>query len=211
MFASADRVLPPIRDDEPPPKSPASPASSALSPTRLVRAPPLLAADRPWDDASEAYIRTVRATCARNAQRCRDAALWARKMHSYFAIPTVVIPILMTPVSSIDECEMPWVRHVNTVVFIVLSLLNSLHTYWDYSKKSERCMGSAHKYTELCAELDLELTKVPSQRVNVNLLTAKLRQSVSALDKTNWWVMAARERRRGAPEEVQGTPVVPSS
>lgn len=188
---TSSKVLPPINTATE--LSPCSVANSDGSPGlgygRIVGVE-----DREWDEASEAYLRSMRVICARNTQRCRDSALWARKMHTRLALPTVIIPIVMTPFSQLDECETKWAKHVATVIFILLSLLNGLNTYFDFSKRSERCMSSSHKYAEIMGDLDYELSKPTAHRGNVNVVTTRLRHSVSALDKSNWWVMAHNKR-----------------
>ena len=71
-----------------------SPGGSCCS-SGAAKSPTPRAEDREWDESSEYYIRHIRTVALRNAQRCRDTALWSRKMHTRLALPTVVIPIVM--------------------------------------------------------------------------------------------------------------------
>lgn len=144
---------------------------------------------RVWDKASEEFILNVRRKCEVCSRQCSEAALFHRRMHGRLAIPGVIIPILMSPVSQLNECEAGvWVKHTNTGVFVVLSVLSAIQTYFDFSRRSERYMHSSHKYNELIGDIDIELSKPVEFRSNVHTLTMRWKQALTSLNKTNWWV-----------------------
>lgn len=144
---------------------------------------------RRWDKASEDHIQCIRTKCDLCARQCMDAALFHRRMHGRLAIPAVVVPILSAPLSQLESCDMTdWVKHVNTSIFVLLSLLSAVHTYFDFSRKSEKYMHSSHKYSELVGDIDLELSKPVRFRNNVHTVTVRYKQALASLNKTNWWV-----------------------
>ena len=89
---------------------------------------------------------------------CKEAAIQNKRRHVRVAFPAVIIPIVMTPVSQIDDCQQPWAKHVSTAVFFVISILNAITTYFDYLENLY--MNTSHKFSEIVADIEFELSNI---------------------------------------------------
>ena len=155
-----------------------SPVSSAFGRNRNI------AEDREWDLLAQEYINNLQAKCKINAEHCIKMARSKRKIHTRLALPAVVIPIVMTAVTQLDDCEMPWIKNLNSAVYIFISILNAVNTYFDYSRKAERLIQSKYKYDELLEEIGFQLSKPPEFRTNVNILMSSMKHSMIALNRS---------------------------
>jgi hypothetical protein len=154
-----------------------------------------IAEDREWDDISEDYIKNLKDRCKINSERCNKLSIKNKRLHICFSIPSILIPIIMTPFTQIEEetCEeneesgenISWIKNITTCVLIIITILNTLNTYFDFSKKGERLMQSKYKYDEIYEEINWQLTKPREFRTNVNILTMSLKNNITTLNKTS--------------------------
>lgn len=142
--------------------------------------------DRDWDDNAEEYIKNIKKECEICAEKCLKNAKFRKKLHIYLSIPTILIPILMTPVSQIDECEMPKIKHVTSSVFIIISILNAINTYFDNSRKYEKLMQNKYKYDEIIEEIKFQFAKPAEFRINVNSMMINLKHSFNTLNRNSF-------------------------
>ena len=139
---------------------------------------------REWDDYSEEYIYNLKKKCIQRRQFCHIKSNEKRKIHRRLAIPVVIIPIIMTPIAQMDECEIPQVKYILTVVFIIISILNAVNTYFDYSRKSEQLLQNKYKYDEILEEIEFQMSKPSHFRTNVNVMMSNLKNSINTLNRS---------------------------
>jgi len=178
MLSSPIRVLPGLQTQD---------NSSIGTKSPIIYKSNKIAEDREWDDMSEDYIKNLRDRCKEKSERYNKLSKINKKLHICFSIPSILIPIIMTPFTQIQETceeenEESWIKNITTGVLIIISILNTLNTYFDFSKKGERLMQS--KYDEIYEEINWQLTKPREYRTNVNILTMSLKNNIITLNKT---------------------------
>lgn len=147
------------------------------------------APDRRWDKQSEEFILKMREKAVVASQQCMSAALFHRRMHFRVAVPSVLVPILMSPVSQLSECDVGiWKKHVTTGILVVLSVLSAVQTQMDFSKRAERYIAAAHRYQDIIESMDLVLSTPVEHRENVHDVTLRWKTALAALHKANTWV-----------------------
>ena len=139
---------------------------------------------RDWDESSEDYIISLRKKCLERRAFCYQKSLEKRRAHRRLAVPVVIIPIIMTPIAQMDECEIPAVKYILTVVFIIISILNAVNTYFDYSRKSEQLLQNRYKYDEILEEIEYQMSKPQQFRTNVNVMMSNLKNSINTLNRS---------------------------
>lgn len=139
---------------------------------------------REWDESSEDYIIGLKKKCLKRREFCYQKSQEKRRAHRRLAVPVVIIPIIMTPIAQIDECEIPAVKYILTVVFIIISILNAVNTYFDYSRKSEQLLQNRYKYDEILEEIEYQMSKPQQFRTNVNVMMSNLKNSINTLNRS---------------------------
>ena len=109
------------------------------------------------------------------------------------SIPTIIIPIIMTPISQLDKCDYPNVKHITSSVFIFISILNAINTYFDNSRKYEKLMQNKYKYDEIIEEIKFQFAKPAEFRNNINSVMIGLKTNINSLNRNSFGLYFNKE------------------
>lgn len=87
--------------------------------------------------------------------------------HELFGLPTILLPLMFTPISGIlaDEEGM---QYANVAVIATTGILSGVHNFFDYARKSQKHFEYEAKYADLATTIMVELSKERSLRIRAD-------------------------------------------
>eukprot|EP00965_Chrysotila_dentata_P044970 1493995-Pleurochrysis_carterae.AAC.2 len=110
----------------------------------------------PWLEDAEDLLKRIRRGAQEASQLLLVKARLLKKLHHRYAIPSILIPLAMTPVTAaLGEYE--WLKYVQMCAFITSGCSGALATFMNHGSISERCYHFSSRYSDLVMEIDQEL------------------------------------------------------
>lgn len=138
--------------------------------------------DEPWEDSQEALIQGWRTNCESLAARHEEAAKVAKKKAVKYGLPAIIIPLLMTPLSSAFQ-DTEWIGYVEMSAFMTSGLASAMSQFFNFSGKSEKHFSFSSRYADLVTDIDQELAKRRPFRQSVDTFTLKIKMAYMALNR----------------------------
>jgi hypothetical protein len=128
---------------------------------------------QPWGDEIEKKIRKFQNQAKDKSKQHEDAGYAFKKQRLYFALPAVVIPAVMAPVSSLIGDE-SWAKYVNTPAFALTSFFSVVAGFFKFNEMKDLHFQFSAKYSEIDMDIETELTKSRKYRKHVDVLLAEI-------------------------------------
>jgi len=97
-----------------------------------------------------------------------------------FSVPCIVIPIISSGLSGILPCN----SLENSILMMIVGILNCINTFFDFGRKQEKHGIFANRYFSLITEVESELSKPKRDRVACDLYIEKIKQMYNNLHLT---------------------------
>lgn len=118
--------------------------------------------EQPWTDKSEKFIRKIQQDCLSKAKAYDQASRSSKKKYTRYALPGVVVPIVMSVVSPHLPTDY---KYVDGIALASIAVLNGLSTFFNFGKKFSNYNEFAGKYSDLASYIEVELSKPKRFRV----------------------------------------------
>jgi len=111
-----------------------------------------------WSQAHEELLVKWRESSTKAAEEHNKSAKVNKSKHVIFGLPAILIPIVLSPVSiALDgNGALPYVSMVG---FVTSGLFSAIHTFFDYSGKTQRHFDFEARYSDVVSTIDFELSK----------------------------------------------------
>lgn len=103
-----------------------------------------------------------------------------KKMHECFGLPSVLLPIIFTPISGLWS-EENWMRYANVVVLATTGILSGVHAFFDYARKSQLHFQYDALYADLSTTIMVELAKERSIRIRADRFIEMIQSKIDNL------------------------------
>jgi hypothetical protein len=138
--------------------------------------------DEPWEESQENLIKSWRTTCEGLAERHEQAAKAAKKKGVTYGLPAIIIPLVMTPLSSAFQ-DNAWIGFIEMTAFMTTGLASATSQFFNFSGKSEKHFAFSARYADLVTDIDQELAKRRPFRQSVDTFSLKIKMAYMALNR----------------------------
>ena len=112
--------------------------------------------EQPWTEKSEKFIRKIQQDCMDKAHAYDKASRSSKNKYTRYALPGVVLPIVMSVVSPHLP---PDYKYVDGIALASIAVLNGLSTFFNFGKKFSQYNEFAGKYSDLASYIEVEMSK----------------------------------------------------
>ena len=128
-----------------------------------------LVADEPWSDANEELLRSWGSRWSALAEAHETAEAWKRRCAFMLQLPTIIIPLLLTPLLArgVVTEDSP----VGMALLVGSGVCSGLQTLLDWGRLSEKHAHTADKFKDLTTDLQELLAKARVYRPRCDVTT----------------------------------------
>ena len=138
--------------------------------------------DEPWGSAQESLIKNWRATCESLAAKHEQAAKAAKAKSVKSGLPAILIPLIMTPLSSAFQ-ESQWIGYIEMTAFMTTGLASAMSQFFNFSGKSEKHFAFSSRYADIVTDIDQEMAKPRNFRQSVDTFSLKVKMMYMSLNR----------------------------
>uniref|UniRef100_A0A6C0AXL7 SMODS and SLOG-associating 2TM effector domain-containing protein n=1 Tax=viral metagenome TaxID=1070528 RepID=A0A6C0AXL7_9ZZZZ len=145
----------------------------------------LIKENREWDNKSISYINTIKDNCIELISNYKNEAKVNKKKHLWLSLVAILIPLIMAPTSGI-LIDVKRMRYVEMIIFIILSIINTIIIKFNYSKKLEKYIYLSIRYNDILSDIEYQLSKPVLYRENVNSFCIKIKTKYNYLSRNSF-------------------------
>jgi len=134
-----------------------------------------------WTDKSEKFIRKIQHDCLDKAKAYDEASRSSKKKYTRYALPGVVVPIIMSVVSPYLPADY---KYVDGIALASIAILNGLNNFQNYGKKFSNYNEFAGKYSDLASYIEVEMSKPKRFRTSIDVYLERCSVRKSDLDNS---------------------------
>lgn len=139
-----------------------------------------------WNTTIEDYLSNVRQSCKEHSRLNNDSGYHFKRLKTRFGLPTVLIPIIMSPLSLMvgwmteDTCQtITAADYLSTLGFLAAGVTSAMCQFYDYGDRSKDHFNVSLLFDTILSDIDLELTKARSYRTQADVFLTKISQKMS--------------------------------
>jgi hypothetical protein len=135
--------------------------------------------EMPWDGKREDFVWKIHKDCLEKSSSYDAASRSAKKKYTRYALPGVVVPIIMSVVSP----HLPQdYNYIDGIALAGIAVLNGLNTFHNWGKKFTSFNEFAGKYADLAGYIDVEMSKPKRYRVALDVFLERVTTKKAFLD-----------------------------
>lgn len=135
--------------------------------------------EQPWTEKSEKFIRKIQQDCIDKAHAYDKASRDSKNKYTRYALPGVVVPIVMSVVSPHLPIEY---KYVDGIALASIAVLNGLSTFFNFGKKFSQYSEFCGKYSDLASYIEVELSKPKRFRVAADIFLERCSVRIADLN-----------------------------
>lgn len=150
--------------------------------------------EEPWNDEHEKFLKNVRKEAYKQAKDHKHCGFTYQCWYNLFGLPTVIIPILMTPFNMIfaqqkyDDCDdetqiMSTAEYINAFSFLVIGIFTSITQFFKFAERYQLHFQFENVYNDIKTDIDTELVKSRKFRSPCDVFIAKIQMRMDHADK----------------------------
>jgi len=138
-----------------------------------------------WNSRLEKYIKHMRNIADTQSHLHEQAGYHFKKRNNYFGLPSVLIPLIMAPVSlMLESKESSEGAYVNAAGFMITGIFTGIYSFFKYGEKMERHFSFSSRYSDIVTDIESELIKERSFRMHADVMIMKVKLSLDHLNNT---------------------------
>ena len=138
--------------------------------------------EEPWLDDHEALIHQWRQTSDTLSKKHEDAGYAAKRKHTRFGLPAMLIPMVMAPMTPLFSSHWSTV-YVESVGFVLSAVASGMVQFFNFAGKSERHFNFSARYADLVTDIEQELAKPRQYRQQVDTFSLRVKMMFDALNR----------------------------
>ena len=136
-----------------------------------------------WGQRNEQFCLQWLRGWSKRAELHRQAAAHCASMSHRVVVPSILLPLIMTPLSGFLEREDTNTTFVVPAGFMVCAMLSTVVSYFKFDKLSVEHASKCHKYEDLISDMQVELNKSRRYRRQVDVFITEVKMRSDALDR----------------------------
>ena len=139
--------------------------------------------EEPWLDPKEELLTRWKNSCSRAAETHRRHAVRCRLYHRLAGLPTIILPLVMTPVSSILRQQW-WISYLEATAFMMTGTSTALVQFFDFSGRMQAHSSFSSRYSDIVTDIEQELAKPRAHRQQVDTFSLRIKMWYDSLNQT---------------------------
>jgi hypothetical protein len=142
-----------------------------------------LRCEEPWSEKNESLLMQWKTEILVSKGLHEKAGYFCKRMRKYWAIPSIILPATMAPLSSVFA-DTDWIKYLNMVSFIGVAIIGGLDSFFKYATRKEKHFNHAARYGELMTSIQTELFKKKKFRTQCDVYMMQISMSYNLLNST---------------------------
>ena len=143
----------------------------------------------PWSQEIEDFMVEWKNMCKLKSNLHSKAGYIYKKKNAQWGLPTILIPISMSPISIMighDACinELNWQTIFNSCAFLISGIFSGVYSFFKYGEKMEQFFNFSARYYDVVTEIEAELIKERKFRVPADVFITRIKMLIDNLFKT---------------------------
>lgn len=138
--------------------------------------------EEPWNSQHENFLKCMREKAKTNAEQHQRCGFVYQCYHNLFGLPTVIIPVFMTPINMIfpdkqddcDETDISTLDYLNAFSFLTLGIFTSINQFFKFAERYQTHFAFENLYNDIKTDIDTELVKARQFRTASDVFITKI-------------------------------------
>jgi hypothetical protein len=130
-----------------------------------------------WETRIENIVKKWASDALNRSELHTEKAERNKRLFAIFSMPGIIIPIVLSGVSSLIICN----GLIYSVAMMFVGIISGIAAFYNFAKKSELNFNYADKYFRLSTDVESELAKHKADRIACDVYLEKTRQNYSNL------------------------------
>jgi len=133
-----------------------------------------------WENREEKLLLKWMSEMYKISKKQGIAARKTKKIYALVGVPAVLLPIILSGLSSIEIDPL-----INSLLMITTGSLIGISTFFNLGKKSQQHFEYENKYDELAREIEKEMEKPRRHRIACDVYMEKIYMSYNGLNESS--------------------------
>lgn len=145
--------------------------------------------EEPWSEEHETFLKNIRKNACIQARDHKRCGFMYQCWHNLFGLPTVIIPVFMTPFNMIfkeeDKCDDESIgvsEYINALSFLILGIFTTVNQFFKFAEKYQSHFQFENVYNDVKTDIDCELVKARRFRSPSDVFIAKMQMRMDHAD-----------------------------
>lgn len=130
--------------------------------------------EEPWDVKNEEYLIKIIDECKKNSVLHEKAGYFYKHKSEIFVLPTLIISMILAPMTNIINDNERILNIINTVGFIIIGILTAINKFYNFQKKEILHFNYQQKYNTVKTDIEQTLVKKRKHRIQADLFTQEI-------------------------------------
>lgn len=127
-----------------------------------------------WSDKNEEYLREIINDCSIKADQHERAGYSFKSKNTYWGLPLVLLPTIMSPISILIEHNEEVSKYVNAFAFLTTGVIGGVYSFFKYGEKMSDHFNMSSRYTDVKTDIELELVKKREFRMQLDVFITRI-------------------------------------
>ena len=127
-----------------------------------------------WSDVNEEYLRGIISECTIKADKHERAGYSFKAKNTYWGLPLVLLPTIMSPISILIENNVEMSKYVNALAFLTTGVIGGVYSFFKFGEKMSDHFNMSARYTDVKTDIELELVKKREFRMQLDVFITRI-------------------------------------
>lgn len=137
-----------------------------------------------WSPRNEMYMRNMINLCKTKAKQHEEAGYSFKKKNTYWGLPLVILPVIMSPVSLLMDEESETSKFINAGAFLATGVIGGVYSFFKFGEKMTNHFNFSARYADVVSDIELELVKGRDFRTQLDVFSTRVHMLVDNLSNT---------------------------
>jgi len=137
-----------------------------------------------WSELNEAYMRYIITVCKNKSAQHESAGYAFKKKNTYWGLPLVLLPVIMSPVSILIDGNEEASKYVNALAFLATGVIGGTYSFFKFGEKMADHFNFSARYADVATDIELELIKGREFRVQLDVFSTRIHMLTDNLANT---------------------------
>lgn len=134
-----------------------------------------------WSDVNEEYLRSIMHECNIKADKHERAGYSFKSKNTYWGLPLVLLPTIMSPISILIENNTETSKYVNALAFLTTGVIGGVYSFFKFGEKMSDHFNISTRYTDVKTDIELELVKKREFRMQLDVFITRIHMVIDNL------------------------------
>lgn len=135
-----------------------------------------------WNKAGEELVSDWAEQCMDRSKKHAAQESRAKVFHSIFGLPSILLPVVLAAMTPIID-QMEDAAYVQVSGLVVIGIVSSINTFYNFDKKAARHGEYSARYNELATDVQYQLFKGREFRVSSDEFIARVQTKFNNLNE----------------------------